>query len=109
MAYSRELAESIRSHIGDHPGLTEKEMFGGIAFLVAGNMAVGVTGEELMVRVGKEAHDEAVALPGARVFDLSSRPMKGWLVVSTEGIAAPRDLEAWIDRGVGYAETLPPK
>jgi TfoX/Sxy family transcriptional regulator of competence genes len=109
MAYSRQLADSIRMHIGDHPGLTEKEMFGGIAFLIGGNMAVGVTRDELMVRVGKDAHDESIALPGARVFDLSSRPMKGWLVVSAEGISNPEDLKAWIGRGVGFAETLPPK
>jgi TfoX/Sxy family transcriptional regulator of competence genes len=109
VAYSRELADSIRIHIGDHPGLTEREMFGGIAFLIGGNMAVGVTGDELMVRVGKDAHAESIALPGARVFDFSSRPMKGWLVVAAEGIATPEDLEAWIERGVGFAETLPPK
>jgi hypothetical protein len=109
VVYSRELADSIRAHIGDHPRLSEKEMFGGIAFLIAGNMAVGVTGDELMVRVGKDSHDEAIAMPGARVFDLSSRPMRGWLVVSSEGIATDADLEAWIRRGVGFAETLPPK
>ena len=109
MAYSRDLADEIRNQIGDHPGLTEKEMFGGIAFLIGGNMAVGVTGDELMVRVGKDAHDETVGLPGARVFDLSSRPMKGWLVIGAEGISTRDDLEAWIERGVRFAESLPPK
>jgi TfoX/Sxy family transcriptional regulator of competence genes len=109
MSYSQELADRIRAQIGDHPGLAEKEMFGGIAFLVAGNMSVGVTGNELMVRVGKDAHDEAVALPGARIFDLSSRPMRGWLVVDGEGIDTEDDLEAWIQRGMACAEQLPPK
>jgi TfoX/Sxy family transcriptional regulator of competence genes len=109
VAYSSELAEEIRFRIGEHPALTEKEMFGGIAFMVCGNMAVGVSGNELMVRVGKEAHDEAVALPGARIFDLSSRPMRGWIVVGQEGIATDTQLEEWIQRGISFAETLPPK
>ena len=61
LAYNQRLAEDIRARIGNHPGLTEKEMFGGIAFMIGGNMAVGVSGDELMVRVGKRAHDQAVA------------------------------------------------
>jgi len=109
MAYDKALADDIRARIGDHPGLTEKEMFGGIAFMVNGNMAVGVSSDELMVRVGKDAHDEAVALPGARIFDLSSRPARGWLVVAPEGFATDADLDAWIERGVAFAESLPPK
>lgn len=109
MAYSQELAKVIRGRIGNHPGLTEKQMFGGIAFMVNGNMAVGVTGDDLMVRVGKDAHDEAVSLPGARIFDLSARPMRGWVVVAPEGIATDADLDAWIERGMSWAEGLPPK
>lgn len=109
MAYSEALADDIRARIGGRSGLVEKQMFGGIAFMIDGNMAVGVTGEELMVRVGKDAHDEAVALPGARIFDMSARPMKGWIVVASEGIADEADLDAWIERGVRFAETLPPK
>ena len=109
MAYDKALADDIRARIGDHPGLTEKEMFGGIAFMVNGNMAVGVSSDELMVRVGKDAHDEAVALRGARIFDLSARPMRGWLVVAPEGFATDADLDAWIERGVAFAESLPPK
>ena len=84
-------------------------MFGGIAFMLNGNMAVGVSGEDLMVRVGKEAHDEAMALPGARTFDMSGRPMPGWILVAPEGIASDTDLDAWINRGVAWAESLPPK
>jgi hypothetical protein len=109
MAYEVALADGIRARIGDRPDRTEREMFGGIAFLINGNMAVGVSGDELMVRVGKDAHDEAVALPGARIFDMSARPMRGWVVVAPEGFASDADLEAWIDRGVSYAESLPPK
>ena len=86
MAYDHDLADDIRAHIGDHPALSEREMFGGIAFMIGGNMAVGVSGDELMVRVGKEAHDEAVAKPGARTFDMSARPMKGWISVAPDGL-----------------------
>jgi hypothetical protein len=77
--------------------------------MIHGNMAVGVSGNELMVRVGKDAHDEAVARPGARTFDMSARPMRGWIVVAPEGIADDTALEAWIDQGVAYAESLPAK
>jgi len=109
MAYNRALADEVRARIGERPGLTERQMFGGIAFMLNGNMAVGVSGDELMVRVGKDAHDEAVSLPGARIFDMSARPMRGWILVATEGIASDADLDAWINRGVSWAETLPPK
>jgi hypothetical protein len=109
MAYNQGLADDIRAHLGAMKGLSEKEMFGGIAFLVNGNMAVGVSADDLMVRVGKEAHDEAVARSGARMFDLSARPMRGWIVVSPEGIASDADLASWIDQGVAFAENLPPK
>jgi len=109
MAYNTGLADDIRARIDSHPGLTEREMFGGIAFMINGNMAVGVSGEELMVRVGKDAHDEAVALPGARMFDMSARPMRGWVSVAPDGFATDDDFDGWIDRGVSFAETLPPK
>jgi len=89
--------------------VTEKKMFGGIAFMVRGNMAVGVSGEELMVRVGKDAHAELVELPGARTFDMSGRPMEGWLLVAPEGFATEEDLDSWIARGLAGALSLPPK
>jgi TfoX/Sxy family transcriptional regulator of competence genes len=109
VAYSKELAQRIRNEIGDHPALVEKQMFGGIAFMVRGNMSVGVSGDDLMVRVGKENHDDAMAQPHVRIFDLSSRPMAGWVLVEPEGIASDADLARWIDVGVSYAESLPPK
>lgn len=109
MAYDQALANDVRMRIGDHPGVSEREMFGGIAFLIYGNMAVGVTGDELMVRVGKEAHEAAVTRPGARMFDMSSRPMKGWVVVSPDGFTSEAALEGWIQEGVGFAESLPRK
>ena len=109
MAYNQGLADDVRAHLGTRPDLSEREMFGGIAFLLNGNMAVGVSGNDLMVRVGKEAHDDAVSRPGARVFDMSSRPMKGWILVSADGLSSEEDLEGWIGRGVAFAESLPPK
>ena len=109
MAYDSALADRIRDRLGGHPALSEKEMFGGIAFLVDGNMAVGVTGSELMVRVGPEGHDDAIGLPGARAFDMTGRPMRGWLVVGPEGFASDDDFAAWVDRGLAFAESLPPR
>ena len=109
MAYDLALADRIRESIGERPDLVEKEMFGGLAFLVGGNMAVGVSGDALMVRVGKDAHDAAMARPGARVFDLSGRPMRGWIVVDPIGFSQPGELDRWIDEGVTHALTLPRK
>jgi TfoX/Sxy family transcriptional regulator of competence genes len=84
-------------------------MFGGIAFMVGGNMAVGVSSDDLMVRVGKETYDEALTRPGVREFDMSGKPMRGWVLVSDAGYSTDADLTSWIDRGVSYAESLPPK
>ena len=109
MAYDTTLADRIRQRVGDRPDLVEKAMFGGLAFLVGGNMAVGVSGDALMVRVGKDAHDAAVARPGARIFDLSGRPMRGWIVVDPVGFSQPGELDRWVDEGVAHAQTLPRK
>jgi len=109
MAFSAEVAEEVRARLAVRDDVTEKKMFGGIAFMVRGNMAVGVSGEELMVRVGKDAHAELVELPGARTFDMSGRPMEGWLLVAPEGFATEEDLDSWIARGLAGALSLPPK
>lgn len=109
MAYDEDLAKRIRDEIGDHPARVEKKMFGGIAFMIHGNMSVGVAGEELMVRVGKENDEAAVARRHVRPFDLSGRPMAGWVLVDADGTTANEDLASWIDTGVTYAESLPPK
>ncbi len=84
-------------------------MFGGIAFMVGGNMAVGVSGDDLMVRVGKETYDEALTRPGVRELEMSGRPMRGWVLVSDRGYSTESELGNWIDRGVSYAASLPPK
>jgi TfoX/Sxy family transcriptional regulator of competence genes len=109
VAYDEGMAERIRAEIGDHPGLVEKRMFGGLSFLVHGNMAVGVIGDELCVRVGTDGHDAAISRPGARLFDFTGRPMQGWIVVSPEVLGEDAELRRWIEAGVGHAETLPPK
>lgn len=109
MSYDQQLADEIRTTIGSHPGVTEREMFGGIAFMVNGNMAVGVSGDELMVRVGKDAHDDAISRRGARTFDMGARPMRGWVSVAAEGFSTEEDFAFWVSQGVSYAESLAPK
>lgn len=109
MAFDEGLAARIRELLGDRLGLTEKRMFGGLAFLLEGNMACGVRGEDLIVRVAAERADAALAEPDARPFDLTGRPMKGWLLVGPNGYAEDDDLRRWVDQGVSYAGTLPPK
>ena len=109
MAYDEGLAERVRERLAGEDGLAEKAMFGGIAFLVGGNMSVGLRGEDLMVRVGPEGTEEALAQPHARESFMGERLMKGWILVAPAGVAEDADLRAWIDRGVGYARTLPPK
>jgi hypothetical protein len=109
MAYDTGLADRIRARIGPHPGLSEREMFGGIAFMIDGNMAVGVSSDELMVRVGKDAHEEAVRRPGARTFDMGARPMQGWISVIPDGFDADEAFFSWVDQGVAFAESLPAK
>ena len=109
MAYDEGLAERVREVMADEPGLTEKRMFGGIAFMLDGNMACGVSGDDLMLRVGTEGFDALLGEPGVRIFDMSGKPMKGWLLVSAEATSEDEDLAGWIARGVNFARSLPPK
>jgi TfoX N-terminal domain len=103
------LATRLRDLIGDQPGLAEKRMFGGLAMLLHGNMAFGVHGEALIVRSDPAEQAQLLAEPGARPFDLTGRPMKGWLLVDPAGCAEGEDLRRWVGRGMGYARGLPPK
>lgn len=109
MAYDESLAERIRGCLDGVAGIEETKMFGGLSFLLNGNMAVGVIKDELMVRVGRDEHDALVELPGARIMDFTGREMKGWLVVGGPGIADDDSLAAWVERGAEYAATLPEK
>jgi TfoX/Sxy family transcriptional regulator of competence genes len=109
MPHDEGLAQRIREALDDDPRVSEKRMFGGVAFLANGNMAVGVIRDELMVRVGPEAHDAAVALPHARAMDFTKRPMRGFVQVAPAGFEEDADLRAWIARGIAYAASVPTK
>jgi TfoX/Sxy family transcriptional regulator of competence genes len=109
MAFSEALAERVRKALGRKSGLAEKKMFGGLAFLVQGNMSVGVLGDELAVRVDPAETEPLLKQPGARRFDMTGRPMKGWLVVGSAGTKDDASLAQWVRRGVQYASSLPKK
>jgi hypothetical protein len=110
VAYDEDLANRIREQLADEAGLTEKAMFGGLAFLLNGNMAVGISSTaELMVRVGPDDNDDALSFPHARPFDMTGRPMNGWILVAPAGFDSDADLGAWVQRGVRFARTLPAK
>ena len=110
MAYDEDLANRIRELLGSEQGLVEKKMFGGLAFLLGGNMAVAASGQGgLMVRCDPEQTDKLVSKPHARRFEMRGREMDGWLRVDDEGIRTKRQLEPWVKVGVAYARSLPPK
>jgi hypothetical protein len=109
MAYDEMLAGRVRDRLAGESGVEEKAMFGGLAFLLDGNMSVGVRGEDLMVRVGAEGTDSALAQPHARESFMGERPMKGWILVAPEGLAGAEELGRWVARGVAFARSLPPK
>jgi TfoX/Sxy family transcriptional regulator of competence genes len=109
MSYNEALAERIQSRLGSMPGIKAKKMFGGIGFLLNGNMAVGVIDQSMIVRIPAEQTAQTLEQQHTRVFDLTGKPMKGWVLVEMEGVAEEDDLDAWIKRGVDYAASLPPK
>jgi len=110
MAYDEGLAQRIREIMDEtEQPYKEKQMFGGMSFMLGGNVACGVIGEELCVRVGADGNDAALALPNARPFNFTGKPMAGWIYVAPEGLGEERDLRAWVKRGVDFAKSLPPK
>lgn len=109
MSYDEGLAQRIREVLPVDESLVEKKMFGGVGFMLHGNMACGVNKEDLIVRVGPAGNDEALARPGARPFDFTGRPMKGWIMVGPEGYESDENLQEWLDLGVEFALSLPPK
>lgn len=108
MAFSETLAERVRIVL-DHPARTERKMFGGLCFMVHGHMVCGVLGDELMVRVGPDAYEDALKRPHAREMDFTGRALKGMVYVGTEGLDDDHALLAWVDLGRHFVETLPPK
>ncbi len=109
MPYSETLAQRIRSVLADQPGTWERKMFGGVAFMVNGNMCCGVIKDDMMVRVGPDRHEEALALPHARPMDFTHRPIKGMVYVDPVGVVADAALVEWVQRGLEFALSLPPK
>jgi TfoX/Sxy family transcriptional regulator of competence genes len=108
MAYNLKLAERIRSELNGMP-FVEKKMFGGVGFLLNGNMACGVNKDNLMLRVDPEKHIALLKKPHAKPFDLTGKPMKGWLLVEADGVKTEKQLGSWVKEGIEYALTLPPK
>ena len=110
MAYDEDLAHRIRELIAAEPDVTERQMFGGLAFLVAGNMSVAASGQGgLMVRVEPNETDALVAKPHAQTFEMRGRAMQGWVRIDAQGVQTNRQLAPWVRRGVAYARSLPPK
>lgn len=110
MAYDEELANRIRELVASEPDVTEKRMFGGLAFLVVGNLSVAASGQGgLMVRIHPEETDSLLAKPHARPFEMRGRQMQGWLRIDPEGLRTERQLAPWVTLGVAYARSLPPK
>jgi TfoX/Sxy family transcriptional regulator of competence genes len=110
VAYDEKLAERIRQLIGAEPGLTEQKMFGGLAFLIGGNMAVGASGQGgILVRVDPAESDTLVASTSARLMEMRGREMRGWLRVAAEDVRTEGELAKWVELGASYARSLPPK
>jgi TfoX/Sxy family transcriptional regulator of competence genes len=110
MAYDEDLANRIRELVLTEQGVTEQRMFGGLAFLIDGNMSVSASGQGgLMLRVDPAETDELLSKPHAQPFEMRGRTMQGWLRVAPEGLQTKRQLERWVSRGVAYARSLPSK
>jgi TfoX/Sxy family transcriptional regulator of competence genes len=110
MAYDEDLADRLRELLADEPGLTEKQMFGGLAFLIDGNMAVSASGQGgLLLRVDPGQTDELLKRPHAEPFEMRGRSMQGWLRVDADGVQTEGELREWVGHGVAYARSLPAK
>ena len=110
MAYDEKLAARIRDLLGEEPGVTEQKMFGGLGFLLHGNMAIGASSQGgALVRVDPDESDAIVAGSNARPMEMRGREMRGWLRVDAESLRTKRELATWVDLGTAYARSLPPK
>ena len=109
MAYNERLADSVRAVLITEPGVSEKRMFGGLTFLVDRHTCCGIVGDELMVRVGPRHYAAALARRHAREMDFTGRPLKGYVYVAREGLRTRQAVRSWVERGVTFARSLPPK
>ena len=109
MPYNEQLVGRVRGVLAKKRNVAERKMFGGLTFMVRGHMACGVENDRLMVRVGPAAYDDALDRPHARPMDFTGRPMKGFVFVEPAGLKSDKDLEAWVQRGVDFAMSLPAK
>ncbi|EAQ80825.1 TfoX/Sxy family protein [Blastopirellula marina] len=109
MPYDEQLASRVRGLLQRKRGVTEKKMFGGLAFLLNGNMCVGVSRDALIVRIGPDAYEEALTEEHVREFDFTGRPMRGWIVVEEAGLVQFAAVKDWTDRAVAFVKTLPKK
>ena len=109
MAFDEKLADRVRRELSGHPGLVEKKMFGGLAFMLRGNMCCGVLRDDLVVRVGPEAHAAELKRPHTRVMDFTHKPMKGYLYVGAKGVATAASLRSRLKPAIGFVATLPQK
>ncbi len=109
MPYSRQLADRVRQTLGKQRGLAEKRMFGGVCFLLRGNMLAGIWEQSLIVRLGLDEAAKALKEPNVREFDVTGRPMRGWVIVDPDGLERDEQLAAWLARAQAFVETLPAK
>ncbi len=109
MAYDEQLADRVRGVLAQRKDVSEKKMFGGLSFMLGGNMCCGVDKDNLMVRVGPEQHEAALAQPHARPMDFTGRPLKGMVYVGSEGYRSDAAPAVWVKRGVDFAASLPAK
>lgn len=109
MAVDQQLTRRVSEAFGEIASLEEKKMFGGIAFLINGNMACGILKENLIVRVGTEQYEKALSQPYVKQFDVIARPMRGWVMVEPPGYEHQDDLNKWVSLGLAYVLTLPAK
>ena len=109
MAYDEGAAERVRDIVHARPGISERKMFGGLAFMADGHMFVGVLANSLMARVGPDAHAAALARPHVREMDFTGRPMKGYVFVEAEGFESDEALAGWVEQCLRFAASLPPK
>ena len=109
MPYSKDIAERIEALVNTWPNFNHKKMFGGVCYLLSGNMFCGVYKDYLILRLGKEEARDALRLDTVRPFDITGKPMKGWVMVKAEGFADRQGLQAWLNKARRFVQTLPPK